>query len=597
MNELPPRSPAEEWPGSLRTWNPISDLRERFRDLGCEPWSWSLFLCHELHGRRFSIPPAVLRREMGEVAASQLRDASLDESPRIWGLVVRRDQGFVVPLRTALSGAWSVHENLPFHAQQLKALLRQLLEAAGVAYKGIELDRLAFRIEGPSSGPIDGPSMDIAGLLSMLDAASGCTLPLLSGTCAVVQVTDPTGGQLGPVGAVESKLEAFEREREHGSLLIRHPDCKASEALRTRFDHVWEVRTLSELAQRLRRAQVLPKFFEWIERTEAFSPARVSPLMRLQWICLRLDRSNHVGNVESGLVEEAKALALRLRDDNDRECCEAMLRVAVSYTNGFEFEAAAECLKPWIDCDARSLTRMICGKLRSTAGQHYAFVGRLREARTEFREALRHFDQMSDKAEGLRNRQQTECYLAMASIDDSNMGADEARGEVEACLAGTVEVRTRELAAAPSESFRHQVLLRWLLQRGTATEREHYRGLEPSWCEPGDDFPWPAIELGRARILSETSMIRARDRALRAASLAFAQEQGPIVNFMGCVARLMAERWGAPWSAADRTAALDRLGPLLPGARTRIQLLRNGFESADFDPLQRPPDLLPFYFH
>ncbi len=183
------------------------------------------------------------------------RDAPLPEPCRIGvcGLVHASDgPSLVVPLRAKRAEGWRADAVLPIDGDRLLGLLRGLLRAAGIHGVLPEVDGHVLGTEFPERSA--GRSMDVAALLSVLDAAAG-EPDLLAAACAVVEPAGEEG--LRSVGEVAAKLQAFRREQGRGSLLVRHPDCRAAAAYDADFGEVWQVRTLAELATRCMRSGLL----------------------------------------------------------------------------------------------------------------------------------------------------------------------------------------------------------------------------------------------------------------------------------------------------------------------------------------------------
>jgi hypothetical protein len=69
---------------------------------------------------------------------------------------------------------------------------------------------LAFKISDTLGDRCEGDSMDIAGLLAIVDAANGSKHELLGAVAAVVSPADEN--ELEPSKSVSIKLDAFKRE-------------------------------------------------------------------------------------------------------------------------------------------------------------------------------------------------------------------------------------------------------------------------------------------------------------------------------------------------------------------------------------------------
>ena len=204
---------------------------------------------------RVFVPEAVRRQYL----PAALAEEENSRPPRIVGLLfdATRRCGLVAPLIVELSAQWRVAPNLPFTAETLRILLQRVLESVEVDLGQLQPELFCFRLEDVLGRNAWGSSMTLAGLLAVLDAASGRNHVLLQAACVVVE---PDGESLRPVEHVRDKLQAFHRECHRGTLLICHQDCHESTAFRSCFDEVWHVKSLGDLAESLERVRLLEPF-------------------------------------------------------------------------------------------------------------------------------------------------------------------------------------------------------------------------------------------------------------------------------------------------------------------------------------------------
>ncbi len=260
----------------LRT-NPVLELKDWLRRLTSDRELWlkkgSQFeallqaLCkeglrlpghfvHELNAGGFEVP-------RGLRAAEPLR-------PGVVGLLWDRkaDQGVVTPLRIEVvdaGGDWSIADHLPFDADGLQRLFIALARELGLPAAVPE--RLAFTIDDGLGVPAQGRSMNIAALLGVIRELAS-PAELLDAACAVLE-PDGDDGKLRASDGVEAKLDAFRREIETGTLLVRHSDCPTAGKYDAYFEEVWTVRSLKELGERLQSAGLLAGLFERVILDEA----------------------------------------------------------------------------------------------------------------------------------------------------------------------------------------------------------------------------------------------------------------------------------------------------------------------------------------
>jgi hypothetical protein len=188
-----------------------------------------------------------------------------EQSRGVVGLAVDRDtgEGFLVPLRATMQepGRWHCDPDLPFgDGRGLRDLLVGLLDALGPGMPNLATERWAFHVQGGIGIPISGPSMDVAGILAIArsslptgTAAGG----ILANCCALVQPSRAGQGELSPVDHEESKMAAFFRECDGGSLLVTHKASTVAQRHAAKFVEVWRVGSLGELAERMLAAGLL----------------------------------------------------------------------------------------------------------------------------------------------------------------------------------------------------------------------------------------------------------------------------------------------------------------------------------------------------
>ncbi len=292
--------------------------------------------------------------------------------------------GVVVPLHADESAQWAIDRRLPFDRSHLQDLLARLLRAAGGVEEAPIPERLRFRLAAETPGDVDGPSMDGAALLAIVDALTGRRSPLLASACAIVQIAPRGDGKLDPVAGVREKLEAFAREIGKGSLLIRSPRCTASRrfARRSRFAAVWSVGSLAELARRLAEhgllqplidraplgpaeteralarlhelAEVAHDYPRALDLAERLRRAQVGSTVgaEIVWRVRSAPRDvlRHLGRHREAIEVNAEALETLRRAGGfatDDAHASAVARHAASLYDGHRFEEMTRLLSPW----------------------------------------------------------------------------------------------------------------------------------------------------------------------------------------------------------------------------------------------------------
>lgn len=253
----------------LKNSNPVFWLEEIASKLswrGPAEWNASATrfsrLLDELARSGAPIPLAAVKRWMENGWIPELPRELSEPSPRVVGLGASSQNGLVVPIQTRVSSEWLVGR-LPFDTGRLQDCLHLLFSSLELPGSSAIPERWAFRVQSPFKRELTGPSMDVAGVLSLIDAANESTPPLFSAACAVI--APGVGEQLVAVEKTEHKLAAFVREFGSGSLLVRPRDCRQSSQFDQHFRTVWPVQNWRELGELLQTAGALNPFLREIE--------------------------------------------------------------------------------------------------------------------------------------------------------------------------------------------------------------------------------------------------------------------------------------------------------------------------------------------
>lgn len=183
--------------------------------------------------------------------------------PRVVGLAVLQGDGllqrvasaFVVPLEATPSTRWAVQAGLPCTADLVQAHFERLADEPGMRETAL-VERFACTIGTPLGGlDCHGSSLDVAMVLSAIDAAGGCSSPLFAGACALV--APGPDGRLHAVESIEKKLHAYAREYEEGASLFYDPRTPLPEALASRFAERIAVTSWHELFVELHQRGLL----------------------------------------------------------------------------------------------------------------------------------------------------------------------------------------------------------------------------------------------------------------------------------------------------------------------------------------------------
>jgi hypothetical protein len=264
------------------------------------------------------------------------------------------------------------------------------------------------------------------------------------------------------------------------------------------------------------------------------APADLAPLQRLQLLSIQLSASNHMGKVAKDIAEKADALSEQLLDEDAQLCCEAALRIIVTYCNAFEFETAKLVAQKWLKLPKIAIGKENYAKLLSSAGQVYAFLGDP-QAGAYFEQSLGEFAELKDINQAKKQCQQTRHYQALWLMDNDidNELANKALCEALATesVAGLRNLAVSLARGEINDRFAHYLLLRACIKipNSLASVARAYWSQKSSW-QKGLGHPWALINFYRALILWQSPLQKSTDEAIEwmteAVGIAKQQEQG-----------------------------------------------------------------------
>lgn len=450
----------------------------------------------------------------------------------------------------------------------------------------------------------------------------------LSGTCLLGGDAEFLGRMLEWMdrgrtldGAEWTKLLVTRESEQPGSLVatllerLGAAAARNTELWRRYLDHLTGHFDSRDLDLPLLHRQVI-----WLDRWKPADQA-LPPPMRLLWLTAQLARANHLGQTEQPWIEEMRALADRLFDEDARLICRAELNLAVTATNQLDFEQAGRALERWnpptsqpqgklrglmqkllgtqppasgaLACPKATAGLRYWGQVRSSLGQHAAFTGDQASAVRYFDEALESFRQLSDPEITRRESRQTQTYRAIALMDNATRDDASVRAAVES-VTGALPQALETLAGsvASADKYAHHLVLRWLVHRPDSAMAEPYLARRQEW-DTAEGHPWPLIQLYRGMLLHPQDSEAARELAFEGSVIAFAEDSGPVVRLIGACCRTIVAEWGKPWKNAE--SVLDQLTRELPLATPRIDLLRDALQTPR-EPLALMRAVLPFNF-
>ncbi len=337
---------------------------------------------------------------------------------------------------------------------------------------------------------------------------------------------------------------------------------------------------------------------EWLRR---FKPAEISKRSQLMWLTAQIALANHEGKIAavggSQLRAEFDALCGELYDEAAPLVCDATLNLAVAYTNCYEFEMALALIQTLLGKERATVGLSGYGKLHSTEGQHFAFLGMYDESIASFNKALDCFARLSDEKERSINMDITRAYLATATMDGR---PSDARRALALYLLGDANapddalvLEAGRLATELTAKFHHHILLRYIVSLPEDDPvRKAYCGQK--WCSPSIGHPWELIEFYRALLLP---IGPERERRLEKAYRIALLEGGETLMVIAAViaGAALADGLAGEWP--------DRFSRMVENVKDMAGLSENGRlqtlldqPTAKLSPLELAAKVLPFNF-
>jgi hypothetical protein len=334
---------------------------------------------------------------------------------------------------------------------------------------------------------------------------------------------------------------------------------------------------LDEVRQRLRlkqfRLNELAAALDWLER---WCPqgTRLPATQQLRLETARLATENHRGEINPQRFARCLELSEKLIDEAPDEACEAILRLAVTTANNFQFDILQDTVRDWLARPVAVPGLLNHAKLHSTLGQLLAFTAHPAEAVASFDAALAAFGRLSDPAQARRESAQTGIYRLIARLDDPAVApAERIAGVVDHLRVSTGKSNTQEINRALACSgqqarFDHHLWLRTLVAhpQQMAGARSAYLDARAQW-QAGEDHPWPLIDAYRAWLLHDAGQDEeAATYFGNAIAGCEASSHGPTLQWMAEVLRVLAQALGLPVDDEAPEPRLAELQPRLPCA-------------------------------
>lgn len=280
---------------------------------------------------------------------------------------------------------------------------------------------------------------------------------------------------------------------------------------------------------------------DWLEK---YIPEgeELPAIYRLPLETSRLSQENHSGKVNMARLQTCFQLINQLEEEDAQQACGALLRVAVSGSNHFEFKILQPMLEKWLAMPIAVSGLANYARLHSSLGQMYAFAHESQAAIAHFDQALVLFDRLSDKRKAMREKQQTNAYRMICLMDQDQVNASTFLAEL--ASNGSLADYSRLLAASgQSLRYSHHLWLRTLLcfPEVSVEARMAYLEVRHQW-QYGEDHPWGLIDAYRAWLLKlEGKDYQANERMINAIQLCSKVDSGSTLWWMAEVLRTLAK--------------------------------------------------------
>ena len=380
------------------------------------------------------------------------------------------------------------------------------------------------------------------------------------------------GGPLAPVDWYT--LCAAAATDQDGSFLRRELDSLGK--MMASFPRQWEL-YLEEVQMRLAGKKYslseLGSAIAWLQQYANHSQV-VPGTLQLQLDSSALALANHRGQIQNDLVLRCLEWIKNLEDEAPQLAAEALLRMASTMTNNFEFCALQNSVEAWLLKPISVAGLLNYGKLQSTRGQMHAFSGDSTAAVACFHAASASFSRLSDPRQVVRETQQTAIYEMTARMDavpfdDESVESENVVNAICRLLGSRdPEAISRSISASDqTKRFEHHLWLRAMnrFPQKMACARAAYLDNHNAWST-ASDHPWPLILAYRAWLLKDAgNMEEARAGMEASVAACLDDDHGVTLEWMGLVLSNLARGIGVPLSGSEEGTEA-RLRESLPKA-------------------------------
>lgn len=364
---------------------------------------------------------------------------------------------------------------------------------------------------------------------------------------------------------------------------------------------LWQ-RYLDEIRERFRSKNYsltqISHALDWLEKHKPLGH-ELPDIYRLPLETARLGQENHQGKVNLERLKTCLQLINRLEEEDAQQACGALLRVAVSGSNSFEFKLLQPVVQQWLDKPVAVSGLASYARLHSTLGQMHAFCHEHEQAIEHFEQAIDLLAKLSDPQRAKREISQTEAYRRIALMDSmTTLSADFLE-----LLAEDTDTNAYSRAIAVSSQnmrYEHHLWLRTLISfpDETANAGKTYIMQSHLWTS-GMDHPWGLIAAYRGWLLHNAERAaEAIKQFNHAIELCDQPSNGPVLWWMAEVLRTLASAIGITTQQLPSQEERDRLHIILPAApHEHLQAFAQAGPCSSTNALTWLKRCLPFNFH
>ena len=352
----------------------------------------------------------------------------------------------------------------------------------------------------------------------------------------------------------------------------------------------------------------------WLQRF-ASDEQTLPGVLKLKLASSQLALANHQGFVDVGVISQCLVLVKDLHDEAPETASEAILRIASSLNNNYEFDALSNVIDDWLQKPAAIPGLLNHGKLQSARAQVHAFTGDPKTGVQLFAKAIETFENLSDQSIVAREKRQTGIYKLIAQMDfvfsmqQSELSAKMLQGFISDLVHffGNKAPRaiSQQIACSGQElRFEHHLWIRALIYFPLELEdaRTEYVSRHGSWKQ-GSDHPWQLIQFYRSLLKFDSNLTEEAVLDFKSAlELCKIPERGITLRWMALVFSAVGSNFNflkhnkTEWDF-EIAELRGRLSKAPFDALSKLVVRSRAGKISDHDVLKHLRNCLPFNFH